>query len=284
MICKSIFIEKELICLDLVVNHLFSFLFMCYDQYKSPRGTDTIGMLIPRWMGASMVVFNIMYKFENLRETPFAWLDIYFSTSSLSSTEKAASLTSKDAAAGISASDDSSSTSNDRNESENIDMNDSQPSIMDKIPHPNYSVGCIGYYGMALYTQSYTVLFFGLLHHATHILFLFQVERPVLYKLLADQEGIAPTTESVQDKEYYDALHLYFNDDLIIFKNLDLFRSADAITVFVIGYTIVTAYVLGSNHENFFMWQALFWRVFHTYILGFLLYKQKKSKYWTRYG
>jgi hypothetical protein len=172
MICKSIFIEKELICLDLVVNHLFSFLFMCYDQYKSPRGTDTIGMLIPRWMGASMVVFNIMYKFENLRETPFAWLDIYFSTSSSSSTEKAASLTSKDAAAGISASDDSSSTSNDRNGSGNIDMNDSQPSIMDKIPHPNYSVGCIGYYGMALYTQSYTVLFFGLLHHATHILFL----------------------------------------------------------------------------------------------------------------
>ena len=140
---------------------------------------------------------------------------------------------------------------------------------------------------MALYTQSYTVLFLALFHHATHILFLFQVERPVLYKLLADQEGMlslaAQKNQSREDKAYNDALHLYFNDDLIIFKNLDLLRSADAATVFVVGYSVVTAWILGEAGQRFFLMQALFWRVMHTYVLGFLLYQQKKSKFWTRY-
>lgn len=151
---------------------------------------------LPKWIGAGIVFFNIVYKFEYLRDSPFAWLDIYFqrksrlhhsSTNNMSDTE---------------------STHSSQEDQHN------GPSLMEKIPHPNYSIGCTGYYGFALFTQSYLVLFAAILHHGTHVFFLYFVERPVLYKMLAEQEG-AGSLEKFESKEYLDALHvhliLYFN-------------------------------------------------------------------------
>ena len=180
MICRSLrhclsLLGSNLTSLHLsllVANDLFSFLLASYQQYKPPKETDTIGLLIPRWMGAAMVIFNLVYKFEYLKETPFAWLDIYFTKlSSLTSSaahippsnnttsspvnanaRKAARygssssvlssaplLNRKASQSNLGDASDSSADHPESNYSQERDL--AQPSLLDKIPHPNYSLG-----------------------------------------------------------------------------------------------------------------------------------------------
>ena len=54
--------------------------------------------------------------------------------------------------------------------------------VFEMAPHPMYSVGYIGFYGTALITKSYTVLFVSLLAHAAQFAFLFFVENPHIEK------------------------------------------------------------------------------------------------------
>ena len=145
-----------------------------------------------------------------------------------------------------------------------------------RIPYPNYTLGMLGYYGMALFTNSYTILFLALSQHLKHILFLWFIYRPLL------------KSESEDDiRDYHKAMHVYSNQDMVIFYNMDLFRSGDAVTAFIMIYTITTAIVIGpiqtSYHFYFYLSQAIFWRICYTYILGIVLYTQRKSKFWTRY-
>ncbi|KAJ3325351.1 phosphatidylethanolamine N-methyltransferase [Boothiomyces sp. JEL0866] len=147
----------------------------------------------------------------------------------------------------------------------------------DKIPHPMYSIGYIGYYGVALLTQSYTVLFISMAGHASHILFLYYIERPQSKKI---QE--APEEE---DEELQKIKHAYFGHDLTLFTNFNIFRSGDLMTYFIAVYTIVTAWLIGpvnSANRWFYIAQPVFWRVLHTFGLGMILHLQGKNKFWTR--
>jgi len=79
---------------------------------------------------------------------------------------------------------------------------------------------------------------------------------------------------------------------LVLFKNFDLFRSTDLLSGLVVLYSIVMASVIGRIDENWKLWfyvgQAITWRIFHTYILGGVLYLQSKdnalSKHFIRFG
>ncbi|KAK9472990.1 phospholipid methyltransferase-domain-containing protein [Dipodascopsis tothii] len=54
--------------------------------------------------------------------------------------------------------------------------------IFEIVPHPMYSVGYAGYYGISLITASYTLLAVSLIAHASQFVFLFLVENPHIAK------------------------------------------------------------------------------------------------------
>jgi hypothetical protein len=50
--------------------------------------------------------------------------------------------------------------------------------VFEMAPHPMYSVGYCGYYGISMVMASYTVLFVSLAAHAAQFAFLIYVENP----------------------------------------------------------------------------------------------------------
>ena len=53
--------------------------------------------------------------------------------------------------------------------------------VFEMAPHPMYSVGYAGYYGISLITKSYVVMFASLAAHIAQFVFLVLVENPRIY-------------------------------------------------------------------------------------------------------
>ncbi|KAI8143674.1 phospholipid methyltransferase-domain-containing protein [Fennellomyces sp. T-0311] len=172
--------------------------------------------------------------------------------------------------------------------------------VFEMAPHPMYSVGYIGYYGLSLMSASYTVLFVSIAAHALQFAFLVYVETPHIDKTynpptLPKRQPVAgvPATSdedahdinSTLDKDATrDFYSYYFRRDLIVFKNFDLCRSTDLASAALMIYSVLTPFVIGGKAGvTFAIGQAVFWRIFHSYGLGGLLRAQSKNKFFTRH-
>jgi len=107
-----------------------------------------------------------------------------------------------------------------------------------------YSVGYIGYYGSALMTKSYLVLFISLLIHALQLGFLVLVENPHINKIYGSNNPQRPTGIELEK------LRQYFNNkDAIGFFRLDLYKSSDILCVVVCAITIIYTFAIDRSSK-----------------------------------
>ncbi|KAG0332939.1 phosphatidylethanolamine N-methyltransferase [Podila humilis] len=186
--------------------------------------------------------------------------------------------------------------------------------VFEMAPHPMYSVGYAGYYGISLMMASYMVLFVSLFAHAAQFVFLTLVENPHIDKtynppqvpkkrnsVLIDSPASpvllpesnkpvtidgpsAATLVPCGDKDVYNT---YFRRDLIVFKNFDIFRSNDIFVALIIFYATLVPLLISNTGPRFLTFmiviQALIWRIFHSYVLGSVLKQQSDNKFYTKH-
>ncbi|CAA21095.1 phosphatidylethanolamine N-methyltransferase Cho2 [Schizosaccharomyces pombe] len=153
--------------------------------------------------------------------------------------------------------------------------------VFELAPHPMYSVGYAGYYGMSLLTGSYAVLFASILAHAAQFGFLLFVENPHIERTYGTDINHARLSPRGEDNEF----ELPPEHDLVGFVNFDFTRISDVALLIIALYSIFIILLSSNSHYSQFwaIFQAFVWRFLHSIIHAFILFYQSKSKAWTKH-
>ncbi|BCR90520.1 phosphatidylethanolamine N-methyltransferase [Aspergillus chevalieri] len=180
--------------------------------------------------------------------------------------------------------------------------------VFEMAPHPMYSVGYAGFYGISLMAASYKVLFISIIAHAAQFAFLVLVENPHIdrtynppppRKRATEQDSvsavashrsdspIAPTSvdESVPQAPLDPSAPPESVHNLLGPHNLDLHRNTDA-SVMLVQFLVFALAVLTPStpgYQFLFVANAAVWRIWFSVGIGYLLNRQSNSKGWTRH-
>ncbi|AEO66773.1 5a24cf65-e825-4400-b0fc-bbbea2286381 [Thermothielavioides terrestris] len=156
--------------------------------------------------------------------------------------------------------------------------------VFEMAPHPMYSIGYAGYYGISMMAASYDVLFISILAHAAQFAFLALVENPHIEKTYnpppprqrANSEASNHSETSAEPLPVHKLLGL---------KNFDFFRVTDYSTLLLVGYFAALTIVTPSTplYRTLFVANALLWRLWYSVGLGVILTKQSNEKMFTRH-
>lgn len=187
-----------------------------------------------------------------------------------------------------------------------IDQDLTFDGVFEMAPHPMYSIGYAGYYGISMMAASYPVLFISIFAHAAQFAFLILVENPHIEKTYNPPLPRKKTVPQARDHVHSDAASLSETvsidgsvdqapatkedspgpvHNLVGFQNLDLFRVTDYTVIIMPMYIAALTFVAPRTP----VWQALFvihaliWRVWYHLGLGLILDRQSKTKMWTRH-
>ncbi|KAI9244726.1 phospholipid methyltransferase-domain-containing protein [Sporodiniella umbellata] len=162
--------------------------------------------------------------------------------------------------------------------------------VFEMAPHPMYSIGYFGYYGISLLCGSYTVLFVSIAAHVLQFAFLVFVETPHIDKTYNPPAKIKRTviensdTNGATDHKSGNEELSHLRKDLIVFRNFDPFRATDVVSALIILYGFLAPLVIpGKFGVAIAIWQAFFWRFLHSIGNGVLLRAQSDNKFLTRH-
>ncbi|CAK7568580.1 MAG: phosphatidylethanolamine N-methyltransferase [Sporothrix epigloea] len=186
--------------------------------------------------------------------------------------------------------------------------------VFEMAPHPMYSIGYAGYYGISMMAASYEVLFISIVAHFAQIVFLVVVENPHIEKiynpplprtarastqngddilvlavqqLKKDQElqQSAQETTGTETTAGGTAASPAIVHDLWGVANLDLFRSIDYSVILLGGYLFFLTVVTPNTPvwQGLFLIHAIGWRMWYSVGLGIILRRQSSSKWFTRH-
>ncbi|KAH9887760.1 phosphatidylethanolamine N-methyltransferase [Xylariomycetidae sp. FL2044] len=175
--------------------------------------------------------------------------------------------------------------------------------VFEMAPHPMYSIGYAGYYGISMMAGSYAVLFISIVAHAAQFAFLVLVENPHIEKTYnppaprkrgdtqsqADSPAIevtSPQSGSVESVALLSQLKQPGRvHKLIGLNNVDFFRNTDFSTLLLLSYIMVLTIATPSGplYQSLFVIHAIMWRLWYSIGLGLVLNRQSKDKMWTRH-
>lgn len=188
-----------------------------------------------------------------------------------------------------------------------IDQDLTFDGVFEMAPHPMYSIGYAGYYGISMMAASYEVLFISIVAHVAQFVFLVTVENPHIEKTYnpppprkralarspsdstvmldaaaadAASPGRPAASAYPAATEWPAAVH-----DMVGLSNMDLFRVPDYCVVMLPLYLAVLTLATPSTPlwQAAFVAHALVWRVWYHLGLGIILDRQSKTKMWTRH-
>ncbi|EPE24405.1 hypothetical protein GLAREA_08257 [Glarea lozoyensis ATCC 20868] len=234
---------------------------------------EGLGLSIARWViGIILVVFNLWVKLDAhrvVKDYAWYWGDFFYL----------------------------------------IDQELTFDGVFEMAPHPMYSVGYAGYYGISLMAASYNVLFISIIAHASQFAFLVYVENPHIEKTYNPppprkrEEHPSPSDtqngsssshtprEGVDDHDMSDlASRAHATPAKPIathnmIGNIDLFRITDLSVILLQGYILlITLWTPNTRFfQAVFVLNALAWRIWYTAGLGLILHGQSNKKMWTRH-
>ncbi|KJR82345.1 phosphatidylethanolamine N-methyltransferase [Sporothrix schenckii 1099-18] len=184
--------------------------------------------------------------------------------------------------------------------------------VFEMAPHPMYSIGYAGYYGISMMAASYDVLFISIVAHLAQFIFLAVVENPHIEKTYnpptpraaradsslstdsahaqavqqlrqlqdAQQQPIDSTTPAGAAAAVPAVVH-----DLWGMANLDLFRSIDYSVILLGGYLSFLTIVTPNTPlwQGLSLFHAIGWRIWYNVGLGLILRRQSSAKWFTRH-
>ncbi|KAF2396650.1 phosphatidylethanolamine methyltransferase [Trichodelitschia bisporula] len=168
--------------------------------------------------------------------------------------------------------------------------------VFEMAPHPMYSVGYAGYYGISLMAASYKVLFISIIAHAAQFAFLTLVENPHIEKTYNSppprRRSIQLNGDTMSEAQDSDpensentgnlptAVH-----KLLGLHNTDFHRVTDVAILILQFYIFTFALVTPSTgfYQIFFTASAVLARLWFSLGIGFILNRQSNKKSWTRH-
>jgi phosphatidylethanolamine N-methyltransferase len=164
--------------------------------------------------------------------------------------------------------------------------------VFEMAPHPMYSVGYAGYYGISLMAASYKVLFISIIAHAAQFAFLTLVENPHIDKTYntpparTQEEKIRNLVAGEKSgKSRFSRIKPSDVHKLLGLQNLDLHRVTDTSVLLLQFYIFTSALLTPSTTfwQTLFILNAVFWRLWFSIGLAFILNRQSNRKSWTRH-
>jgi len=174
--------------------------------------------------------------------------------------------------------------------------------VFEMAPHPMYSVGYAGYYGISLMAASYKVLFISIIAHAAQFAFLYIVENPHIEKTYNppptprkksvsqhDGERDASSADGTGHVNGYPPIASSMQPspihNIIGFHNLDFHRVTD-VSVLLMQIFLYSVAVLSPSNatwQTYFCLLALGSRLWYSLGIGYILDRQSKRKKWSRH-
>lgn len=173
--------------------------------------------------------------------------------------------------------------------------------VFEMAPHPMYSIGYAGYYGIAMMAGSLYVLYISIVAHAAQFAFLTIVESPHIERTYNSppprtQINEVPRTASGQRppntrKQTTDtwptpgANQPPATHNLVGLQNIDLYRTVDSSVILIELLVMMLTFFTPTTAltQAFFVIIAAIARVWYNVGLGYMLNRQSTKKKWTRH-
>ena len=172
--------------------------------------------------------------------------------------------------------------------------------VFEMAPHPMYSVGYAGYYGISLLAASYNVLFISIVAHAAQFAFLVLVENPHIEKIYNAPPPRKRISDPAVGHEESQATDVGHGQDpatgssavqplpvhnLMGLNNIDLHRVTDSSVILLQLYLLALTALTPSTsfYQTLFVLNAAVWRLWYSIGIGYVLNRQSRKKKWTRH-